>query len=130
MTDQEYRHVPTIGGRYARQTGQLGDLYEVDSRAAEYAESRKGHGDKIPALQAGDVLMREAYSGDCFGYYVVFRDKCRLDDRWCGYDGVGTYVGNAIHPDGPGGVVQAELDAYCYEPRGYYTCGKAKPGGT
>ena len=112
MTEQSYRSIPTIGNRVARELGQLGDLYELTADDAEYATSRQGRGDDIPALVAGDVIMRVAYSGDCFGYYAVFRDRARLDAKWCGYDGVGTHIGNALHEDGPQHLVGDALDAF------------------
>ncbi len=83
-----------MGLGHERHTGRVGDRYRVDAEAVEYAKRRRGTCDYIE-LQPGDVLMRTHHSGDCFSTYAVIRDGQRVGE-WCGYDGVGEYIDNAV----------------------------------
>ena len=98
---QRYRRIPTIGGRCERWLGHTGDVYLIDAEATAHAPGRQGRGDNIPKLLPGDVLMRIAHAGDCYGVYAVFRGggTGRLKDEWRGYDGVGRFIGNALESD-------------------------------
>ncbi len=116
MSNQAYNRTHSIGNHVERQLGQVGDLYKLSGEDGVYAKSREGSGN-YPKLVAGDVLMRLAHSGDCFGYYAVFRDGIRLAAKWVGYDGVGTFIGNVFGKSGPGGIVSDALDVYRYEAR-------------
>ncbi len=84
------------GERAERHTGRVGDLFILDAAAAVYGKQRAGHALDGATLQAGDVLMRTAHSGDCFSQYAVFREGKRLERSWCGYDGVGEPRGNVV----------------------------------
>ena len=98
-TDEYDPHSFVYEGR-ARHVGRIGDAFVLDADAVEYSKSRCGSGPQI-SLQVGDVIVKQAFSGDCFCYYAVYRDGTRLNERWCGYEGVGRYVGN-IAPPAPG----------------------------
>ena len=90
--------VGTIISMYNQQrhAGQVGDTYSVSEADAAFSLSRAGSGDPT-LLQAGDILMRTAHSGDCFSRYAVFRGGARLAVGWWGYDGVGKLSGNVMN---------------------------------
>ena len=106
---QRYRRIPTIGGRCERWLGHTGDLYLVAADALKFISKPQGRGDNIPKLLPGDVLMRIAHTGDCYGVYAVFRGALgRLTDEWRGYDGVGRFIGNV--PENDRGMLAAVTD--------------------
>lgn len=126
---QRYKSIPTVGGRCKRELGDVGDMYLVGiADAPVYASTRQGRGEDIPELLPGDVIMRTAHSGDCFGYYAVYRGggTGRLDHDWCGYDGVGAFIGNVL--DGDRGMLAGVADAVAASLNGNCDKCQGEPG--
>ncbi len=84
-----------MSGRGWRQTGRVGDVYHITYAEARLAPKRVGGAGNSVELEAFDIALRVAHSGDCFGHFKISRDGVDVG-HWHGYDLFRLCIGNVV----------------------------------